>query len=47
MKVKINVFISRNEIGSLADLHVNDIVNLDDEIAKKLIEGGKAEYEID
>lgn len=46
MKIKILTFVSRNEIGSLSDLRKDDIISLDNEIADKLIEEGKAEIQI-
>jgi ribosomal protein L7Ae-like RNA K-turn-binding protein len=43
MKIKILTFVSMHEIGTMSDLKPNSIVAVDDSIAEKLIEEGKAE----
>ena len=46
MKIKIINFVPKNIIGSLTDLFPKQILNLDEEVAMKLIEKGYAEIEI-
>lgn len=46
MKVKVLQFVPRQEIGTLVDLHPGDVIALDDAVAQKLIDNGKAEFEI-
>jgi hypothetical protein len=43
MKIKILTFVPRQETGMLTDLKPNSIIAVDDSIAEKLIEEGKAE----
>lgn len=45
MKIKILTFVNRQEIGTLSDLKQGEIMNLDDEVAEKLIKEGKAQFE--
>lgn len=46
MKIKILQYVPRLEIGTMVDLQPGEIVAMDDEVAKKLIDAGKADYEI-
>ncbi|AGK96798.1 hypothetical protein [Clostridium pasteurianum] len=41
MKIKILIFVPRDEIGTMTDLKPNDIIAIDDTIAEKLIEEKK------
>ncbi|MDR3595109.1 hypothetical protein [Clostridium sp.] len=45
MKIKILTFVSRKEVGTLTDLKQDDVINIDDTIAEKLIKDGKAEFQ--
>lgn len=47
MKIKILKFVSMHEIGTMSDLKPNEIIAIDESIADKLIEEGKAELIID
>lgn len=45
MKIKILIHVSKNEIGTMVDLQVGEIIAIDDEVAEKLISAGKAQFE--
>lgn len=45
MKIKILTFVSRKEVGTLTDLKIGDVINIDDDVAEKLIKDGKAEFQ--
>ncbi|MBZ9615302.1 hypothetical protein [Clostridium estertheticum] len=45
MKIKLLTFVSKQEVGTLTDLKRGDIINIDEVIAEKLIENGKAEFQ--
>ena len=45
MKIKILTFVPRGEIGTLSDLKQDDVINIDETIAEKLIKDGKAEFQ--
>ena len=46
MKVKILKFVPKDVVNTMTDLVPNQVLNLEDEVAQKLVEKGVAEYEL-
>lgn len=46
MKIIMLETVLAKDIGTMVDLQVGDIIALDDSVAQKLIDDGKADYKI-
>ncbi|WP_164880465.1 hypothetical protein [Clostridium manihotivorum] len=46
MRIKMLTTVSRTELGMMSDLREGEVYNIDDELANKLIEDDKAEFDI-
>jgi len=45
MKIKILVYVPKNEIGTMIDLQPGEIIAMDDSVCEELIKKGKAEFQ--